>query len=101
MTEPSPKIVTPILRDLRELGWQFWDPLDLVADRLHCDDEYDNYLLQALGYFNVGCSVAEVRDYLSWIERIYMGAGEVDDALQRATELATAIEQHYHTKVRN
>lgn len=100
MSEPAPKIVTPDLLELRELGWQLWNPLDLAENRPHVDDEYDNYLLQALGYFNVECSVAEVSDYLSWVERIYMACGDADDTLQRATELANAIRQH-QMKMRN
>jgi hypothetical protein len=70
-----PKIQIPKLRDI---GWEFWDPIGLKDDREDCDDEYDTYLLRAAGMIWHNAPQKEVVDYLVNIEQNYMGMPERD-----------------------
>jgi hypothetical protein len=58
---------------LREVGWSEWDPIGLLSDRPHCEDEYDTYLLAAAGKLVNGADEEKVIDYLVYVETSYMG----------------------------
>ncbi|MGC3940970.1 hypothetical protein ACOTTU_24510 [Roseobacter sp. EG26] len=68
------------LNRLREIGWSLWDPIgldgksDIWRDETFVD-EYDTYLMKAAGMLRNQCSLAEVVEYLFFIETEYMGLG--------------------------
>ena len=61
------------LSRLRDIGWEFWDPIGLKGDRQDCEDEYDTYLLKAAGMIWHNEPQEEVVDYLVDIEQNYIG----------------------------
>jgi hypothetical protein len=82
------------LLDLRELGWKHWDPIGLIKDRMHCDDEYDRYMKQAYQMSLQGASVEIMAEYLEHIETEYIGLQVQDDTKTRAFQTATALKNY-------
>jgi hypothetical protein len=80
-----------LLLDLREIGWSEWDPIGLSRDRLHCEDEYDSYLLAASGKLSSGIPMDRVVAYLVGIESVHMGMPGSATAHSRATRTARRI----------
>lgn len=76
---------------LREIGWSLWDPIGLKAVRAGCDDEYDEYLLEAFRKLTLGDAVADVVGYLIQIEAEHIGLGSRASALSRATATSNAL----------
>jgi hypothetical protein len=76
---------------LREIGWAEWDPIGLLDQRAHCEDEYDTYLLAAAGKLVNGAPVEKVADYLAYIESDYMGLSANPSARSRALIVARRI----------
>lgn len=87
----------PHIKTLREIGWNYWDPINLRdieemdGSEFGCDDEYDTYLMQAAGQLINGKSIKEVTDYLVDIEQNYMGLGEGKGLNVRAEETVLRI----------
>lgn len=72
------------LSDLREIGWESWDPIgirDLVNDDYSEGpaDEYDSYLMAAFGMLSSGKSEAEVASFLNDIATNHIGLGPAYD----------------------
>ncbi len=61
------------LSELREIGWAEWDPIGLSDSRVHCEDEYDSYLLAACGKISNSIPQDRVVAYLVNIESVHMG----------------------------
>tara|TARA_R110000824_G_scaffold28191_1_gene95033 strand:+ start:328 stop:663 length:336 start_codon:yes stop_codon:yes gene_type:complete len=61
------------LSKLRDIGWEFWDPIGLKEDREDIEDEYDTYLLRAAGMIWHKTPPEDVIAYLLAIEQDYMG----------------------------
>src|SRR5687768_11468614 len=79
------------LSRLREIGWQIWDPIGLKELEGNPDDEYDSYLLQAVGRLWNGASEEEVTTYLVSMEAEYMGLGDAPDVGERAQKVVSAL----------
>jgi hypothetical protein len=77
---------------LREIGWEFWDPIGLKDDRQDCEDEYDTYLLKAADMIWDNTPQEEVVDYLFDIEQNYIG---VPDRGSNAANLTVSKMQDY------
>lgn len=65
---------------LREIGWSLWDPIGLDGNtgiwrEETFADEYDTYLIKAAGMLRNQCTLAEVVEYLFFIQTEYMGLG--------------------------
>lgn len=58
---------------LRDIGWEFWDPIGLKDDREDCEDEYDTYLLRAAGMIWHNAPEEKVIGYLVDMEQNNMG----------------------------
>lgn len=87
------------LSRLRDIGWSLWDPIGLLQPGQKWDDdecrpfadEYDSYLVQAVGQLRRGVSEAEVATYLIKIESDHMGLGPGRGAKARAEAVVAAI----------
>lgn len=79
------------LARLRKIGWEHWDPIGLSGTDDQPDDEYDSYLLQAVGKLWNGASHEEVVDYFSNIESEHMGLGDAPGVRERAREVVSAL----------
>jgi hypothetical protein len=82
------------IEDLRELGWQIWDPIGLIDSRMLCDDEYDSYLLGVVGQLSNNKLETEIVKYLVQIETEHMGLNFSQSAEPRAKKLVAAIVQY-------
>jgi hypothetical protein len=91
---------SPDLLALRNLGWQHWDPIGLVADRKHCDDEYDSYMKYAYAMCLEGASLEKITEYLEHIETDYIGLQVQEDTKKRAFGTASAL-KNYASSVQN
>lgn len=91
---------SPHLLALRNLAWQHWDPIGLVADRKHCDDEYDSYMKHAYTMCLEGVSLEKITEYLEHIETDYIGLQVQEDTKTRAFSTATALKS-YASSVQN
>lgn len=63
---------------LREIGWSLWDPIGLNETMggwkgQPFEDEYDSYLIKAVGMLRNNRTEGEVVDYLFFIETEHMG----------------------------
>jgi hypothetical protein len=85
------------LTKLRELGWAIWDPIGLVNKRRACEDEYDQYLLEAVSKVSHEVSEATVIAHLVQIETEHMGLGQNATASIRARALVIAIQSYLNT----
>jgi hypothetical protein len=77
MSEKHPRLE---LKRLREIGWSLWDPIGLDGNsgiwrEETFADEYDAYLIKAAVMLRNQCALAEVVEYLFFIETDYMGLG--------------------------
>jgi len=84
------------LSRLRDIGWSHWDPIGLLAkgdewDHKPFADEYDSYLMQAASRLRRNEPVAEVVDYLVWVESERMGLGTRSDQREKIEALVAAI----------
>ena len=79
------------LSRLREIGWQYWDPIGLGGLEHQPDDEYDTYLLLAAGRLWNGASQEEVVAYLIWTSTEDMGLAERPGDRERSTRAAKAL----------
>jgi hypothetical protein len=79
------------LARLREIGWSLWDPIGLEDFRDDCEDEYDDYLLEAFARLQRGAEVEDVARYLMEVEATHMGLGPRASALARATTTTEAL----------
>ena len=66
------------LSRLRDIGWDYWDPIGLLDDGEAWEeksfaDEYDTYLLRAASMLRHGQSDQDVAAYLFSIETEHMG----------------------------
>ena len=89
------------LSRLREIGWSLWDPIGLREisvgewrDGGACADEYDGYLLQAVGKLRRGERPADVAAYLVTIETGHMGLSPGSTVRSRAEATVAAIGQY-------
>jgi hypothetical protein len=82
------------LSRLREIGWRDWDPIGLDGLEDRPDDEYDSYLLQAVGRLRHGATDEDVADYLATIEAEYMGLGDSPDARRRAKRAVRGLREY-------
>ena len=86
--------------DLREIGWAKWDPIGLSLDSDDWreggfEDEYDGYLMQAVGQLLRGVPTKDVALYLQALEENSMGLGKSGNAsLVRATDTASMLKQY-------
>lgn len=87
------------LSRLRDIGWAHWDPIGLVENRFDCDDEYDQYLLQAAAKIWSGLDPYSVQEFLKSIESGHMGLGAGSDASDRACATVEALRE-YVTEIR-
>jgi hypothetical protein len=65
-------------RKLRNIGWELWDPIGLLREGESWvgkpfADEYDSYLLQAVGQLNRGLKAKDVENFLTSVELDHMG----------------------------
>jgi hypothetical protein len=79
------------LSRLREIAWRQWDPIGLYGLENTPDDEYDSYVLQAVGRLWDGATEDEVTDFLIGIEADYMGLGHRDGIKERARGVVRAL----------
>lgn len=87
------------LSRLRDIGWTHWDPIGLLVEGKHWDDEdakpfadeYDSYLIAAAGMLRRGVPDQEVVDFLLQIETDHMALTEQPDSLARAKATVVAI----------
>lgn len=87
------------LSRLRDIGWEKWDPINLLAvgetwDHKPFADEYDTYLLKVSGDLRRGSSVEEAAEYLMGIEREHMGLGVQPAQELRAAATARSIQNY-------
>jgi hypothetical protein len=88
------------LSRLRDIGWSIWDPIGLMEPGKNWEDEecrpfadeYDGYLMQAVGQLRRGTPPSEVIKYLMMIETEHMGLGEAPDSIRRAELVVAAIQ---------
>jgi len=97
------KIPSFDLGEVRQIGWQSWDPLDLkdMLSSEHVEppiDEYDNYLILAFAKLAKDYSVEKVADYLWYIATDYMCVDETDELKKACEQTAEALNQ-YHQRV--
>ena len=93
---PGPKIK---LSRLRDIGWAHWDPIGLLTDGKHWNDEdersfadeYDSYLIAAAGMLRRGAPDQEVVDFLLQIETEHMALTQQPDSIARAKATVAAI----------
>jgi hypothetical protein len=84
---------------LRDIGWEKWDPIGLLASGQKWDhepfaDEYDGYLLKAAGDLRRKVPLEEVVGYLLRIEREGMGLGVRSGQTERAEATARSIQSY-------
>jgi len=91
------------LAKLRDIGWECWDPIGLLAPEsgnsgkwheeknLPFADEYDHYLVAAALDLKAGASCQQVVNYLVQIETQYMCLEERADTHDRAKAVVAAI----------
>jgi hypothetical protein len=89
------------IEDLRELGWQIWDPIGMVDYRKDCEDEYDGYLLSVVGQLSNNTQTSEIVKYLLRIETEHMGLNLRQSAEPRALKLVFAIRQYLQSLPEN
>ena len=82
------------LSRLREIGWIKWDPIGLNDLEDRPDDEYDSYLLQAVGRLWNGASEVDGADYLVGIETEHMGLSHKRDVRKRAADVVSALNNY-------
>ena len=64
---------------LRDIGWQYWDPIGLMPkgetwqDNLAFADEYDTYLMRAAGRLARGEDEKDIAKYLTNLAQDAMG----------------------------
>lgn len=75
---------------IREIGWLHWNPIGLDVPPASPADEYDTYLLQAVGMLTVGQSEDEVFTYLVTCAEQRMGLHSCDRKAARITASALA-----------
>lgn len=92
------------LSRLREIGWSLWDPIGLREisgddwrDGGACADEYDRYLLQAVGRLRRGETNGDVVAYLEEVEVGHMGLTRSPTTDQRARATVDAIASYLTT----
>lgn len=83
------------LSRLRDIGWEFWDPIGLKDHREDCEDEYDTYLLKAAGMIWHNAPQEKVIGYLVDIVQNYMGMA--DGGSEAATITAAQIQNYLKT----
>lgn len=97
-----PPLATPPsikLSRLRDIGWAHWDPIGLLAEGKHWNDEdaisfadeYDSYLIAAAGMLRRGTPDQQVVDFLLQIETDHMALTEQPDSIARAKATVAAI----------
>lgn len=79
------------LSRLREIGWQYWDPIGLDGTEDQPDDEYDSYLQLAAGRLWNGASQEEVVGYLRWVSSEHMGLCDGPELRERSTRTVEAL----------
>jgi len=82
------------LSRLRDIGWRNWDPIGLKDLEGNADDEYDSYLLQAIGMLWNGTGPEEVAAYLVWAEIEYMGLAKGHQSGERAKATVEALDAY-------
>lgn len=82
------------LSRLREIGWKDWDPIGL-ADSSCSRDEYDAYLLQAVGRLRQGQTIDQVAEYLEETASSAMGLGPSTPASRAASERTATLIGEY------
>ena len=98
--EPKPRIK---LSKLRDIGWELWDPIGLLAsdglfqgkwtdaENTHFVDEYDTYLISAASQLKSGSSKETVAAYLEHIATHHMGLAKTDQGYENAKAVVEAI----------
>lgn len=84
------------LNILRDIGWRLWDPIGLSGPDgppPEAMDEYDSYLLEAVGMLRNGRSLQDVIAMLADIESEHMALGMSPDSEERATQTALELRQ--------
>lgn len=82
---------------LRDIGWEYWDPIRLLdedgdwRDEPGFADEYDTYLIEATERLRRGDSDADVVEYLVAIESGFMALGIGPDTRPRAMAVVGQI----------
>jgi hypothetical protein len=84
------------LNKLREIGWTLWDPIGLLGqsdawNEKPFADEYDGYLLQALGKLRNGHSIFDIVEFIVSIEIETMGLNEHPSQKGTAQKVAMAL----------
>ncbi len=77
------------LDQLRDIGWEHWDPIGQRDQNDRHPHDYDNYLLQAAGLALRGGTVCELRDYLLSC-CVDMGAPGNEEAASRTAQAIVA-----------
>ena len=85
------------LSKLRDLSWGIWDPIGMKESRVHCEDEYDAYLIRVIGMFTEDVPKSEIVAYLIEVESEHMGLGINPTTRFRAEQLVGAIMQYQKT----
>jgi len=85
------------LSRLRDIGWLVWDPIGLLEkfeswENVSYADEYDSYMLRAVGMLFRKEPRNSVIDYLVMIETEHMGLSAIDGIRKRAAEVVRRIE---------
>ena len=87
------------LSKLRDIGWDFWDPIGLLSKGSKWTDdankpfadEYDRYLISAASQLRNDAPQEMVVDYLVQIEAKHMGMREGPTTRKRAEAVVSAI----------
>ena|SRR5690349_8340484 len=85
------------LSRLRDIGFAAWDPIGVIDQgqpwKDHpAADEYDAYLLEAVGRLHRGGGEVAI-DYLLWVEREHIGV-ERPDARERALATVRSLQEY-------
>lgn len=78
------------LAAIQEIGWLHWNPIGLDAPPASPADEYDTYLIHAVGMLTLGKSIDEVFTYLVTCAEQGMGLPACDRKAARITASALA-----------
>jgi hypothetical protein len=98
----SPRLVSDdILRSLRDIGWEVWDPIGINELPGRPDDEYDRYLIRAWQMAQVGDDPFKIAAYLRMISRDSMALSVSDVRDEGAANAAQRICGLLNADVRN
>jgi hypothetical protein len=85
----------PALSELRDIGWTYWDPINLKnpdgTPPIGPIDEYDRYLLHVAGMLVNGETETSAIEYLVDVVQVRMDLGKADGEGARAATVVREI----------